>query len=102
MYLALETMITEVSSQIAISRNVQLDLQWNRTHRLYAFFSSIYAHLYLPLSLSSLPLTSRPFLDLNLNLTNLLLSPPPAAAAAAAASLNSLHSLLLSLSLILA
>ena len=89
-YSALETVITKVSSQIAISRNVQLDLQWNRTHRRDAFFSSIYAHLYLMSQLS--PLTFRPFLNLNLNLMNLLLSPLPAAA-----NLNSLHSMLLML-----
>lgn len=73
MYLALETMITEVSSQIAISRNVQLGLQSHRVHRRDAFFSSICAYLCWRLSL-----TFRPFLNLNLCLMNLL-SPLPVA-----------------------
>lgn len=65
MYLALETMIVEVSSQIAISRNVQLGRQWNHIHRLDAYSSLTFAY-----SWSSL--TFRPFLMLNsgLNLTN--------------------------------
>jgi hypothetical protein len=73
-YLALETMITEVSSQIAISRNVQLGLQSHRARRRDVFFSSICAYLCWRLSL-----TFRPFLNLDLCLMNSL-NPLPVAA----------------------
>ena len=79
MYLALETMIVKVSSQIAIFRNVQLGRQSNHIHRLDAYFSSLFVHLYLSTSLLSLCLMNllnrlRAVANLLLDLLNLILA----------------------------